>query len=355
MGSTRLRLLTLGVALLAAMLFVSCTARRHSVDHFAGRGVRQPFVSPVLYQIPRLRTDVPPSQTHSPIVAAAYKRFDSLLRLTDYDKTKHFFERLTPGDTARQLARLYYLMDDEDPLAFFQWMNWSVPFQHYGCPVSKALTDYEHQMSRLYPDSARITFLLTSDVIAEVTVRETAMYVHPTVISSMRFVAVDCIVNEPIKGRMLPYYEPNNPLRHEVSGSAFDEAEPRVVAEPGACFRFQYTLDISAKANKYSGEDLPYIKDSLIDPVTHRPWIEVDSQYIVFLRVMGDRPPRSVSTTDSVFFTLLPNVGFGTSAVMYPVRGGKVIDPNNDFGFGTNLTASEWKARLRKKTETITH
>jgi hypothetical protein len=40
---------------------------------------------------------------------------------------------------------------------------------------------------------------------------------------------------------------------------------------------------------------------------------------------------------------------------MDPVRNGYVYDPNNDFGFGNNLTVAQWKAALRNKIYSITH
>ena len=69
------------------------------------------------------------------------------------------------------------------------------------------------------------------------------------------------------------------------------------------------------------------------------------SSYIVFLSLTG----IGVDST-SGYFTVFPGLsGGGHSGGMYPVVGGIVIDPHDDFGIGASsgLTVAVWKARLR--------
>jgi len=40
---------------------------------------------------------------------------------------------------------------------------------------------------------------------------------------------------------------------------------------------------------------------------------------------------------------------------MFPIENGHVIDPGNEFGFGTNLTVEQWKAALRNHIYSITN
>jgi hypothetical protein len=55
------------------------------------------------------------------------------------------------------------------------------------------------------------------------------------------------------------------------------------------------------------------------------------------------------------YVTLTPVAWFGSTCSMYPIIDGKVEDPRNDFGFGTNLTVAQFKTALRNKIYSITH
>ena len=76
-------------------------------------------------------------------------------------------------------------------------------------------------------------------------------------------------------------------------------------------------------------------------------WIKPGSEYIVFLSLIQIRADSNKS-----YFTTQPLWGaFGSAAGMYPVRGGKVVDPYDDFGIGASsgLTVAVWKSRLRAR------
>ena len=76
-------------------------------------------------------------------------------------------------------------------------------------------------------------------------------------------------------------------------------------------------------------------------------WIKPDSEYIVFLSLIQIKSDSSYS-----YFTVQPLWGgFGSTAGMYPVRGGIVVDPHDDFGIGaaSGLSVTDWKSRLRAR------
>ncbi|MGI0133809.1 MAG: hypothetical protein ACREBW_02470, partial [Candidatus Micrarchaeaceae archaeon] len=89
----------------------------------------------------------------------------------------------------------------------------------------------------------------------------------------------------------------------------------------------------------------PTLQDSL-----GNPWIISGQEYIVFLTI------RSLGNDTSNFFMTVHAAKYNSSVSgMYPIVGGVVQDPNNDFEFGANLPVADFITALRNRIYNLTH
>jgi hypothetical protein len=90
-----------------------------------------------------------------------------------------------------------------------------------------------------------------------------------------------------------------------------------------------------------------YADDSTFVDIHGNRWIKPNAEYTVFLSFSGVHGWNY----DYNYCYLRPREFLPVTKVggMFPIYNGVVFDPNNDFGFGTDLTSTQFKTALRQK------
>ncbi|MEP7234057.1 MAG: hypothetical protein ABI778_02055 [Ignavibacteriota bacterium] len=307
--------------------------------HFVRAQSHLPFQGVPKYAFPKL-TSVPPLNTEMPPpVLLGYIFIDSFARTLSEDSVGKFLNFLTFSDTSRIALSYLYQMDDYNPIKYFQY-SISDP---YGVPYKTAPIFFTHtfgrNISRVYPDSLKVTPLFYSDYILDLWVTDTIPHTDTISAISKRVVGVIGNVLETIKGQVLP------PCSGGSSSSADGTGN---IAETGLpCIKFEYRPDrirIPHGASIIKPDSLTVFADG-------SSWVKTNREYLVFLSY------RDLKCSDSLYnYALIePVYVSSTCASMYPVIGGHVYDPQNDFGFGSNLTPAQFKTALRNKIGQLIH
>ncbi len=297
---------------------------------------RYPSSDPIQFQYTVL-TSTPPLSTGMPFdVLIGYIYLDSIVRTVPLNTVDSFYKQLGYSDTLRQAVKYIYEMNDFDPIIFEQYV-YSQRIRTKSNYPNDILKKIYTCIKKKYPDSLKTTLLLYSaDYILDIkadwvsTIIDTT---RPAFFSNS--IVTECEVLDTIKGKHRP-------------GCIFDSLTAKHgIAQPqsvSSCLEFSYLPNWSRTEHV---DALPADSGLVLNG---RDWIQKDSEYIVFLQ-LSDLGRDSTYNYSS----LNPLRTANTMAGMYPVRGGIVYDPNNDFGFGTGLTASQFKSRLRSRIYSITH
>jgi hypothetical protein len=282
----------------------------------------------LLYTMPE-DTSVPPLYLgQPPAVTAAYLWLDEAMRFYKEYRILAYIRALSSwNDTSQILASYLYQIQDDNPLSYYNWDDAGIyPHPYKGDPSQSAFAFIKQAWTL---GGTRPGALLTSEIIADVTVSDTVCKIDPSAITAKDQILVNCVINDEIKGKWVPacpmYYKSGqkNPSPLGIATPVFS-ALPADTASAGTCLLFNY----SPEWKKNADDDLS---------PTIGWWIKPGQEYIVFL---------SFNATSGAFSTW--PVSFGHCCGMYPVVDGIVQDPNDDFHFGsTSLTVAEWKAALR--------
>jgi hypothetical protein len=287
-------------------------------------------------------TSVPPLYPGQPgAVTTAYLWLDDLMRLEPENLIESYISSLTWNDTAQTIASNLYQIQDDKPLTYYNWDGYGITPHPYKGVCGQAEAAFLHQMNYMGGQCNRA--LLTSEIIADITVSDTTCKTNPIANVAKDAVLVNCVINDEIKGKWVPRCPEFNQHRKNgisplgVATSAIP-ALPADTASTGTCLQFEY----SPEWKKDAGDDMSQ---------TIGWWIKPGQEYIVCLYFTGI---GYNSIND--FFSIYPVGSFGHSCGMYPVVDGIVQDPNDDFNLGsTTLTVAAWKAALRSKIYTLTH
>ena len=294
------------------------------------------YLMPQPSMYPPLRTDMPFD------VLVGYIYFDSLNRAAGVNfKASQRFDSIVStmqdSDTLHKMLRYFYEMIDYDPTAFFQCINMLPRTQTYRNASPGAV--FEKLLGRaqeVSPDGLLKTTLTYMDAILDVTVTDTSNWIDPTtptdptIDSALR---VHCTINDVIKGQNLPICPDEF-----IYGQKKKSKQPRTQSAAGDCLSFAYRL---------------YWQNSISEGGVHSrdraPWVQSGNEYIVFLKFVG------MGGDSTGHYAELTPSAMGSSLIgMYPVRDGIVYNPSNDFGFGTNTTVADFKAKLRQEIQVIT-
>ncbi len=310
------------------------------------------------YQFPMLSTYPPLSLGMSFDVLEAYIGADSICRSLPVDNVNPLQWSMGYSDTLKEAARYMYEADDYDPVQFFQW-KYTDPTHRYTIPPGipgawpgAIVNAVNADIQRLFPDTGETGYLCEVDYIADVTVTATYEGYDSSAVGAHNSVKVTCTVLDPIKGQVLPTCIPDPP---SPSNGALKNKKYKTANATGGCLQFEYSLEWNRMSNLLSMSDT-----NSLGSADGRRWVQLDSEYIIFpefLYTGGGTLGTLGGGTDvsHVYACFLPARWFGHSCGIYPVRGGIVYDPYNDFGFGTGLTVSQWKTALRNKIYSITH
>jgi hypothetical protein len=307
----------------------------------------------LVYSLPLLRT-VPAVNSSQPTnISTDYLWLDDAFRLIKPGFTiDNYINSLSDGDTLQYLASILYQVVDDNPITYMRWQGASPwPYPYHEAP-GEVRTCLQSRFSKLAVDTNRTPFLLDADIIADVTVTDTAQFLWPSDAITPRSVVVTCSILDGIKGKYVPGCGFIYKSRHQGGLQTLSAPFAPVMADTvpstvGACFQFEYRPNwargIASDAIGFG----PELTDSNGD------WIKIDSEYVIFLNFTGLTADNS-----NGYYALMPNWGwFGSMDGLYPVRGGKVYDPNDDFGIGASvsggLSVAEWKTRVRARINSI--
>jgi hypothetical protein len=283
----------------------------------------------LLYTMP-IDTSVPPLYPGQPAqVTTAYLWLDDLMRLEPESAIEHYISSLIWNDTAQTIASNLYQIQDDKPLSYYSWDASGIHPNPYAGVPGQAELAFINQVSQTEPTGVAYV-LLSSEIIADVTVSDTVCYTNPTALLAKDAILTNCVINDEIKGKWVPacptYYKTGkkNPVTLGVASPI--SALPADTASVGTCLQFEYSPEWKqVPSNQFS----PLLGG----------WVTPGKEYIVFLSFMGTGGG----------FTTWPFL-FGTCGGMYPVVGEIVQYPHDDLSLGgTNLTLSAFKAALRAK------
>lgn len=297
-----------------------------------------PYGGPLVLRI--VPTTTPPLSTGMSLdVLLGYIFTDSLAHSTPYMTFHGRCKNLTWSDTARYAVKYLYEMADYDPMRL---VSWNGSYNHRTqCPPGVAIYEFMNRVRAISPDTGRTSVLLESSYILHVRARSTTTSIDTTAHVARTAVVVTCDVLDTIKGRVFPPCLSSNLSAHGDRSSIAS-----VATSAGNCIQFDYRLEwrLTNKTERLVSTD-----STLVDDYGNQ-WIQPNEEYIVLLDLVG-------LGSDSVYnyVSVSPVCWFGKRCTMYPIVGGIVQDPYNDFGFGANLTAAQFKAALRAKIYSITH
>jgi len=307
------------------------------------------YFGALLYSIPQ-DTSVPPLYTGQPSnVALGYLWLADLMRLDPEPKIETYFNTLTWNDTAKTIASYIYQIQDDNPLSFFMWSGKAMKPNPYKGDPGQGVVAFEEKASHLAADTGRTFSLLTADIIADVIVGDTVCYHDPTAFVAKNMVLVNTTILDEIKGKKITSC-PSIYNARKKGALPQSDTTPAIstfadTASAGTCLQFQY----SPAWGRVAGDDM---SPSLMDSAGGW-WIKPGQEYVVFLNFVGIGHDSIYS-----YFTVWPGpAAIGNSGGMYPVVGGIVQDPYDDYGLGASvgLTVAEWKSRLRARIYTLTH
>jgi hypothetical protein len=297
------------------------------------------FGGPLFYAFPLL-TQYPPLNTGMPFnVLIGYIGGDSIVRNAPESLIRDVTKNLTYADTAKYAAKYMYELDDYDPVTFFRWCYTQPTAGMYpsggpGFVKGRALA----RMVKIFPPNLNAYPLLYSDYIAHIKVTQTVATTDSTASFAKTVVLVTSYILDTVKGKRVPFCL-NEQFRAKEEGRTMQSAL-------GACLNWDYALEW--KRLNHS-PDKSHDDSSFVDGEGNQ-WIQESKEYIVFLRYESLRRYDTYNYAD-----LFPVTGWGSCGGMYPIIDGRVYDPYNDFGYGSNLTVEQFEAALRNNIYSITH
>lgn len=280
--------------------------------------------------------DCPPLSMYMPLdVLIGYIAMDTVSTNGNNDEVMEFISRQTYNDTLRKIMRYWYKTVDYDPVKY-------QIYSFQGCPHEYVIKNsieskILHRIKLSSPQKFIDQTLIASHYIAHIKVTDTLMREDDTAITAKTAYIVNCVVLDTIKGNVIPKCKDLVVNFPAILDKKPDDNLQNIY--PGSCLQFEYCLEWPR------GGDYNL---TLVDP-DGLPWIKKDREYIIFLEI------RIVCITDSnIFYTLAPlRLNDSYSVSMYPVNNGFVVDPYNEFGFGTLVSVSEFKSALRQKINEI--
>jgi hypothetical protein len=277
-------------------------------------------------------------------VLVGYVYGDSVARFAGLKGTENAIANMYYADTIKELAKYMYEMIDYNPINFYLWGR-TDPLKRFKW-ISPGFVRVQscERMEKVFPDTMRTADISWADYIADVRVDYTIEGVD-TAAKGMKLhpVKVSCIVLDTIKGKVFPH-----PIYDDIYAAHGVKHQGNSTASvTGDTVQFEYTIEWDRTNH---GENAIGGDSTLGNEITGARWIQPDSEYIVFLSFVGLGQDNS-----NAYCTLFPESIIGTNCGIYPVRGGKVYDVRNDFGFGTGLTVAQFKSALRAKINSITH
>jgi len=276
-------------------------------------------------------------------ILLSYLYFDSIAKTFERESADSIVNTMCYSDTLRNAMKYLYKLDDYDPLAYFQFcFSPPVRYPQKSFPATLSQSIIRRAVS-LFPENGLLPGFCYNDLILHIHINDTMVVTDSSLASDInKSVIISATVLDTIKGKRLPSCAMNR--RFSIYSSK-NEIKPQSEEN---CFQFEYSLfwqsRISNSRFHYNAQTKRDNSGSL--------WTQKGIDYIVFLRLQN----LGLDSVNS-YFTCYPSSSEGLSGStcmgIYLIEDGKVVDEKNDFGFGINLTVSDFKSRLRQKIDSL--
>ena len=342
-GSTKI------VLLLSSLLFISEATQaqqyRGPQDYSGALQVPLPFPD----RYPPIRPDMP-SKIQGDILF-----LDSIVRSTTipHGAADSMLATLTDVRLLKNALRRLYEIDDFDPIAYLQLLccaprgkSDSTNAYHLTSPgyIIHSLLD---KADDFLADSGVSAALAKTDLIFQVTVLDTSTFEHRYSGSYLgRWGIVTCRIDEIFKGHRIPSC---------LTGTA-EDSFPRVAQSAiGGCLQFEYSTRWGEERTSTHHKVRQWQMRNQIDGGAIAsgegpppPWIFPGEKFILFASLTPNGTWRGHE-----WASVMPKLSCSTQMGLYQIQDGKVIDPDNDFAFGTGLSVEDFKAKLKSKIQSI--
>lgn len=309
---------------------------------------------PIIIQQSKLST-FPPVTTDMPWdVLVGYIGGDGIARNLSLDTFNLFLKNATYADTVKQGLKYLYEMVDYDPMTFFLWNASPTVYSSAPGVIRESFLDRVAgwgqfgKTGQLFAGGRVQAALCHADIIADIRVVRTDVHTDSRAGRAPTAIIVTASIIDTIKGKLVPdCIDFGTVIGDKKKVSPTIQSTGTHHAVPGSCLQFDYRTEWTTAIND---DDGGLTGASLADSGTTH-YMKTDSEYVVFLQY------QSIGTDSAHYYaTLFPtNMGLSHYMGMYPVIAGRVHMPDNDFGYGTDMTVDDFKTALRGTIYSITH
>jgi len=297
------------------------------------------FEYPKYPYLPYYTTDMPYE------VMLGYIVMDSVCRLGNMSLINEFLNRQTFNDSIKKIINYIFRMSDWDPYLFkkTQYYDAELINGSYLLHPSFLIDKLIEKSASLSSNYKLFNLLLASHYILHVKITDTLSRTYQYSNIPIPVAIVNYEILDTIKGKKIPKCKDIS-INNDTKNNEYKD----ILLESQNCSQFEYGLfwqrtehlqDI-IMLNKESG-------NSLIDS-NGVIWTKKEKEYIVCLRIL-----LTCSTKKFDYIRIMSNVMPSLTCTMYPIEEGKVQDPGNEFGFGTNVDVDQFKLLLRQKINEI--
>lgn len=294
-------------------------------------GNQENYLGPLVHYFPVL-SNRPPLTSDMPMdIIIGYLLADSIAKIATLNEIDQYLEEGISHDYLKQAMKYAYILNNYDPVLFAQWGGIDST-NDYICSIGHVRQSLISYVARMLPGGKLFATLLSSDFIAHVRVQSVSRTIDSSAGWARHANLVHAEILESIKGEWLPIC--NN--YDEVSFA--DAGSYKQRAYPGGCIEFDYRDEWERAIN-------PLLTKGATN---FAGWVEEGDEFIVFLKLVA----VSGFADDTLHYssykltTSPATLIYSTNGSMYKVVDGIVVDENNDFGFGMEISVVAWKTAL---------
>lgn len=297
------------------------------------------------YSVEKLESS-PPLSVYMPFdVLVGYIALDTISHNVYKDEFVEFLNNQTYNDTIKYMMKHFYQLVDYDPILWIQTCNFN---DAYTVWPSDMEYEIKESIIKVSDDKFADVALFRSHIIVHIRVTDTLSRITPSAGIYKTAAIVTCEILDTIKGLVIPSCKDvsiQDPII--TKKNKYDKIQDF----PDNCMQFEYRLEWGRPwthriAHDSSGK---IISPRMVDQ-DGNAWVKKDSEYIVFLRL-----ELICSDSSNIYYGLSPRVHNSVTGGIYPIIDNIVYDPDDEFGFGPDLTPIAFKSALRMKIDEITN
>lgn len=268
-------------------------------------------------------SNIPPLFTDMPLdCMIGYILMDSLSRTASISDVKSKLLTLSL-DSLRVAARFMYAVMDYSPKLLMRYMTTtrdSIPGGRYmSFPANSYYGTEFAILQRMNEFGKNYAMLLKTHYIFRITVDTVVTGIDTTYSAPKPWVNVSCTVQEKIKGKILP-----NNCSYDA-----DKTDKQILTINENCLNFGYPM------NWMTG--VGFFEDRGVNTGTNIRTLQKGEEYYVFLEQIS---------LWKLYDYLTPTHQFEATGGLFKIIDGKVEDPSNFWGLGTNPTETDFHNNL---------